>query len=163
METAQETIKKPPLGLLIVYRFISVILLIIAILTFFVCLYKFYQVVSYFPFVLLSFAFFGFFFSYGFWMYRRWIIIPLVLNLASVITINLLKLSLVWDFSSRGVLTAFISISLATGLLALAYFTRHFLIGKYIKPKILVIFVFFWLVSLLNYSSFIKNLLKCCL
>ena len=153
---------KPPFLMLFVYRFISVILLIIAILTFFTALYKFYQVVSYLPFVFLSFAFFGFFFSYGLWMYRRWIIIPLVLNLASVIVINFLKLSLVWDFSSRGILTTFISIALATGLLTLVYFTRHFLVGEYIKSKILTIFVFFWLVSLLNYSSFIKNLLKCC-
>lgn len=163
MELSQEIVKKPPIGLLIIYRFISIILLAIAILTFFVALYKFYQVVSYFPFVFLSFAFFGFFFSYGFWMYRRWIIIPLVLNLASVIIINLLKLFLVWNFSSSGILIAFISVALAIGLLALAYFTRQFLVGGYIKPKILTIFVFFWLVSLLNYSSFIKNLLKCCL
>lgn len=163
MESAQGIIKKPPLGLLIVYRFISIILLTIAILTFFVALYKFYQVINYLPFVFLSFAFFGFFFSYGFWMYRSWIIIPLVLNLAGAIIINLLKLSLVWDFSGRGVLTALVSIALATGLLALAYFTRRFLVGEYVKSKILIIFVFFWLVSLLNYSSFIKNLLKCCL
>ena len=163
MESAQGIIKKPPLGLLIVYRFISIILLTIAILTFFVALYKFYHVINYLPFVFLSFAFFGFFFSYGFWMYRRWVIIHLVLNLASAITINLLKLFLVWHFSSRGVLIALISIALAAGLLALMYFTRHFLIGEYIKPKILIVFVFFWLVSLLNYSSFIKNLLKCCL
>jgi len=154
---------KPPLILLLIYRVISIILLAIAILTFFVALYKFYQVVSYLPFVFLSFAFFGFFFSYGLWMYRRWIIIPLVLNLVSVITINILKLFLVWNFSSRGVLTALISIALTAGLLALAYFTRRFLIGKYIEPKILIIFVFFWLTALLNYSSFIKNLLKCCL
>lgn len=160
--TIELPIQKPPFALLIIYRFISIILLIIAVLTFFVALYKFYQVVNYLPFVFISFAFFGFFFAFGFWTYKKWIIIPLVLNLASVIVINLLKLSLVWNFSGRGILMVFISITLATGLLALAYFTRLFLVGEYIKPKLLVIFIMFWLISLLNYSSFIKNLLKCC-
>lgn len=153
---------KPPLGLLIIYRLISALLFTIAVLTFFLALYKFYLVTYYLPFIFLSFAFFGFFFAYGFWNYRRWLIIPLALNLVSVIVINILKLAYVWGFSSRGMLTAFIGVALAVGLWALAYFSRRFLVGPSIKPAVLIVFVFFWLVCLLNYSSFIKNLLKCC-
>lgn len=158
MEEEKNSVR-PPLGIAVVYRVLGFLIFLVAVSTFFNSLYRFYTATRYFPFILLSFSIFGFLLAAGFWLYRKWTVGILVLNALSVIIIDILRISyLPAGRLQGGMWSIIIGAVFALGFLALAYFTRRFLSGRYFQPGIIFSFGFFWIILVANYVAYLKVL-----
>lgn len=127
----------------VAYIFLGVVFLIAAVLTFFISLLYFYKITPVKPFLFFGYAVFGFLFSYGFLMLKKWIVPLLALNFLSVAIVDLNALL---NFGAKINISMLVSLLASFALFYFAYATRKYLIGSFVKLRPMILFGFFWVV-----------------